>query len=133
MNDATDIDEMPFQWPELPRDPARYYYRVNWWYCGDDICDCNQPQLERIYVHETEGKNHWARPKREIVLTGPWYSIGGYGFESERWHAMKAWQVRAARRYQASNLRDIEAEFAKHMADYRPTDYRAKRPHEKPE
>jgi len=54
------------------------YYGSIWW-CGDDICDCYQPQIEHISPNNIAGPP-WLR--RETLWTGEF--ITGASWEEKR-------------------------------------------------
>ena len=55
-----------------------YLLALVWW-CGDDICDCSQAQIEQIFP------NPVGRPwiLRERVWQGPFYTHGEQGAEAD--------------------------------------------------
>jgi hypothetical protein len=76
------------------------------WHCGDEVCDCTQPQIIGVSTEHWRDPD-WKQPKG--VEDGPYRSEPTL---EERAEQVK-WLLEKAAEYQVSNLEDIQREYGK--------------------
>lgn len=74
------------------------------WYCGDEVCECSQPEINRL----TPNRYYPQCVDRETIEKGPFYS-GAAMVEIEE---QCKWLLEAARRHNVANLEEIEAAYS---------------------
>ena len=68
------------------------------WYCGDEVCNCHQPQIT-----ERDAQGHLIRE----IESGPFRSEP----EHDEWKEQIIWLLQKAREFKAENLSEIEEEY----------------------
>lgn len=72
-----------------PYPPGTEVFYLRLWHCGDEICDCWQPQIERRIV------NSWVGARlMDVPWTGTFFTEGG---DSDDWTLARQEGRRAAR------------------------------------
>ncbi len=68
--------------PDLPPDERQGAYLrtvIRLWYCDDDVCDCAQVRVERVYTHRLFAGAFWS----VLVAHGRFYTDGEWRCEAE--------------------------------------------------
>lgn len=80
---------------------------ADWWYCGDEICQCSYPRIRRLTLPKVvspDGSTRWTAG--EEMERGPWESQPSAAELRGQWE----WMLAAARRHGVGNLVEIEEE-----------------------
>jgi hypothetical protein len=83
------------------------------WWCGDEECDCTQPQ---IIEHSTEvwREPEWKPPT--IVESGPFITDTGAYTLDERQEQI-CWLLQKAAEYQVPNLAEIQKDWSQFLLE----------------